>query len=128
MSDQRAVLAMEDVTVSTGRVLGHATRMRGTLAAHPGDLVLVEVPEMRLGAIWADAAVGLSLPISGRVRLLGVDWGDLDPEAANHLRARVGRVFLPLPNELSSQPAASPCCNAIPNVRRSANSRPGGLR
>lgn len=67
--------------------------MRGSLYANAGELVLVQVGDLREAELWADTAVGLHSPESGEVRIHGNDLADFDLETGNWLRGRIGRVF-----------------------------------
>lgn len=89
---RHAVLEISGAAV-TGMVDDHVEVMRGSLRADPGDLVLVQVTNLHQAELWADAAVGLLDPTDGRVSVLGNDLAELDLEAGNWLRGRVGRVF-----------------------------------
>jgi phospholipid/cholesterol/gamma-HCH transport system ATP-binding protein len=71
----------------------HADLMRGSMRADAGDLVLVRVTDLHQAELWADLAVGLVSPETGRVSILGNDLSGLDTETCNWLRGRVGRVF-----------------------------------
>lgn len=91
-AESRDVLRIEDVTV-TGGDREHADVMHGSLRAHAGDLVLVQVINLEQAEAWGDVAVGLLAPESGRVEVLGNDPAELDLETGNRLRGHIGRVF-----------------------------------
>lgn len=57
-----------------------------------GDLVLVDATDGHRVAAFADAAVGLTPPAAGQVRFLGRSWSELDADAGNAMRGRIGRL------------------------------------
>jgi len=91
-SDGPAVLEIVHATLG-GEDGQRRSVMHGSLRADPGELVLVQVGDLREAELWADTAVGLKSPESGEVRILGNDLADLDMETGNWLRGRIGRVF-----------------------------------
>ncbi len=66
-----------------------------TLRVGRGDCVFLlatEEDDRRVRRL-ANAAVGIEAPLEGAVRFAGEDWSALSPAAAEHRRARIGRVF-----------------------------------
>ncbi len=63
-----------------------------SLALKAGDLVLVDAADNDRVAAFADAAVGLTPPVSGHVRFLGRDWAKLNADASNAMRGGIGRL------------------------------------
>jgi phospholipid/cholesterol/gamma-HCH transport system ATP-binding protein len=59
----------------------------------PGELGLIDVPDLRRGGWLADLCCGLIPLKEGRVRFLGHDWPQLPDHYAAALRGRIGRVF-----------------------------------
>ena len=89
---RHAVLELDDVSVSS-EDQGRVDRMHGNLHGDSGELVLVQVADLRQAEIWADVATGLLVPGRGRVSILGNALAGLDMETGNWLRGRIGRVF-----------------------------------
>jgi phospholipid/cholesterol/gamma-HCH transport system ATP-binding protein len=87
-----SVLDIAHVTISSGDEM-HAGLMHGNMHADAGDLVLIQVADLHQGELWADVAVGLLAPQSGRVSLLDNDLSDLALETGNRLRGWIGRAF-----------------------------------
>ena len=86
------VLEIAQAAVSSGDH-ERAALLRGSMRADAGDLVVVQVTDLRQAEVWADLAVGLLTPEHGRVSIRGNDLSGLDTETCNWLRSRVGRVF-----------------------------------
>ncbi len=63
-----------------------------SLGLNAGDLVLIDATDGDRVAAFADAAVGLTPPMTGRVRFLGRDWSELDADSSNAMRGRIGRL------------------------------------
>lgn len=86
------VLQLDDVSVS-GEDHARVDVMHGSLHGNSGELVLVQVSDLRQAEIWADVATGIRDPDRGRVSILGNELAGLDMETGNWLRGRIGRVF-----------------------------------
>lgn len=63
-----------------------------TLTLTPRSLAIVDAVEAEHAAAFADAVVGLAAPTSGRVLFLGRDWSSFEPDTANAMRGRIGRL------------------------------------
>ncbi|MBL8702354.1 MAG: organic solvent ABC transporter ATP-binding protein [Alphaproteobacteria bacterium] len=63
-----------------------------TLSLAPRSLAIVDAVDPVRAACFADLAVGLAAPEDGQVRFLGRDWAALDPDTANAMRGRIGRL------------------------------------
>lgn len=87
-----SVLDIAQVTVLSGDDM-HTALMHGSMHADAGDLVLIQVADLRQAELWADVAVGLLTPERGRVSVLDNDLSALDRETGNWLRGRIGRAF-----------------------------------
>ncbi len=58
-----------------------------------GEIGLVEVEEGREFVPLADAAAGLVLPATGRVRFMGQPWAEMSAHRQSDQRGRIRRVF-----------------------------------
>lgn len=59
----------------------------------PGDCVLVRVEEETVCPPLADAAIGLTAPVAGRILFEGQEWETLSADEVARNRSRIGRVF-----------------------------------
>jgi phospholipid/cholesterol/gamma-HCH transport system ATP-binding protein len=83
------VLALDDAR-GIGDTLPRATLR---LEVGEGDFAVIEVPEPRRGAAFADLCSGLAPLAAGRARFLGRDWSTVPREYADALRGHIGRLF-----------------------------------
>lgn len=87
---QREILAFEQARLELDPGLPPTHPL--TLPVAAGDLVLVDTMEPSRIAAFADAAAGLTPPVSGRIRFDGRDWAEQGPDAANAMRGQIGRL------------------------------------
>jgi hypothetical protein len=63
------------------------------LVLRPGDFALMETPDARRGAAFANLCSGLVPLASGSVRFFDRDWSAVPREYADAMRGHIGRLF-----------------------------------
>ena len=85
------ILAVEGVRIP-GRT-GVPSQMTLDLNVAAGQIAFVEVSEPIRSAYFVDVCLGLDRPAVGQVRLLGIDWCDLQAGEAMRHREQVGTLL-----------------------------------
>src|SRR5581483_663103 len=91
MAASHTILELADVRASPTEEDPDTARFE--LRLMPGELGLVDVPDLRRGSWFADLCCGLVTLREGHVRFLGHEWLNLPDHYAAALRGRIGRVF-----------------------------------
>ncbi len=92
LQEKRLVLHLKSVTLS-----GRNRRIRDTITlsfpVRGSDLVFLRIERTSQARTIFDLCSGLTAPFEGSVQFLGRDWAGMQPDTANAMRGRIGRVF-----------------------------------